>query len=74
MKELLQYRVELIERLIQAAHNFRKECLATNDTFASLNGGWNVHQIAVHTRDVDKLVYGSRARRTAQEDRGATLL
>jgi hypothetical protein len=31
-------------------------------------GGWNVHQIAVHTRDVDKQVYGLRVRRTAQEE------
>jgi hypothetical protein len=30
--------------------------------------GWNAHQVAAHTRDVDKLVYGFRARRTALED------
>ena len=68
MKELLQYRSELIERLDQVAHTFRNQSLIVNDAFASIDGGWNVHQIAVHTRDVDKLVYGSRARRTAMED------
>jgi len=31
-------------------------------------GGWNIHQVAVHTRDVDKIVYGLRARRTVEED------
>jgi hypothetical protein len=30
--------------------------------------GWNLHQLAVHTRDVDKLVYGFRARRTIEQD------
>ncbi|HKJ37612.1 MAG TPA: DinB family protein, partial [Anaerolineales bacterium] len=29
---------------------------------------WNVHKIAAHTRDVNDLVYGLRARRTVQED------
>ena len=68
MKELLQYRSELIERLDQVAHSFRNQSLIADDAFAPIDGGWNVHQIAVHTRDVDKLVYGSRARRTAVED------
>jgi len=31
-------------------------------------GDWNLHQIAAHTRDVDKLVYGMRVQRTAVED------
>ena len=68
MKELLQYRSELIERLDQVAHSFRNQSLVAEDVFAPIDGGWNVHQIAVHTRDVDKLVYGSRARRTVVED------
>jgi hypothetical protein len=34
----------------------------------SVEDGWSVHQIAVHARDVDRLVYGSRVRRTAVED------
>ena len=68
MKELLEYRTSLIDRLVRAAHEFRTECLAVKDRFAPLEeGGWNIHQIAAHTRDVDKLVYGSRVRRTAIE-------
>ena len=69
MKELKEYRAQLLNRLVEAAQDFRDACLAVKDPYAPLEeGGWNVHQVAVHTRDVDKLVYGSRARRTAEED------
>jgi uncharacterized damage-inducible protein DinB len=69
MKELLEYRARLLEKLVAAAEEFRAEYLAVKDPYAPLEeGGWNVHQVAVHTRDVDKLVYGARARRTAVED------
>jgi len=69
MKELNTYRSQLINRLVDAANHFREACLTVKDPYAALeDGGWNVHQVAVHTRDVDKLVYGSRARRTAVED------
>lgn len=69
MKELREYRVKLLQRLEEAANTFRTECLRVNDPYATLEeNGWNVHQIAVHTRDVDKLVYGLRTRRTAMED------
>ncbi len=68
MKELLEYRTKLIDRLVGASHEFREACLAAKDAFTSLDGGWNIHQIAAHTRAVDDLVYGSRARRTATED------
>jgi hypothetical protein len=69
MKELIEYRTKLIARLVEAAHEFRAECLAVPDVTMPLeNGGWTVHQIAAHARDVDRLVYGLRARRTAAED------
>ena len=69
MTELEEYRVSLLQRLEEAAKEFRAEVLAVKDPFAPLeNNHWSVHQIAVHTRDVDKLVYGLRARRTAVED------
>lgn len=68
MKELAEYRTELIRRLEDSAIAFRIECLKVKDPHAPLTGGWNAHQIAVHTRDVNELVYGSRARRTAAED------
>ena len=68
MKELLEYRASLMDRLVKASREFRRECLAAKDAFASLDGGWSIHRIAAHTRDVDQLVYGGRARRTAMED------
>ncbi len=68
MKELDEYRAKLIDRLGQAAAEFRRACLAVADPLRSVDGGWNVHQLAAHTRDVDKMVYGARARRTLTED------
>jgi hypothetical protein len=69
MKELEEYRTKLIKRLEDTARAFREECLAVQDIYAPLEpGGWNVHQIAVHTRDEDKLVYGLRVRRTSLEE------
>ena len=68
MKELLEYRKSLIDRLVTVANQFRSECLAARDAFAPIEGGWNTHQIAAHTRDIDQLVYGARVRKTAAED------
>lgn len=68
MKELLEYRASLIDKLVEAAHEFRIQCLGAADAWSAVDeGGWNLHQIAAHTRAVHKLVYGSRARRTAVE-------
>jgi hypothetical protein len=69
MKELSEYRAHLMDKLVTAAKDFRAACLAVEEPYAPLEeGGWNLHQLAAHTRDVDKLVYGLRARRTALED------
>ena len=69
MKELEEYRKSLMEKLEEAAKAFRAECLAVTDPYVPLkDGNWNIHQIAVHTRDVNKLIYGLRARRTALEE------
>lgn len=69
MRELLEYRTSLIERLVDTAHEFRTACLAAKNAYAPLeSGGWNLHQVAAHVRDVDRLAYGLRARRTAVED------
>lgn len=68
MKELLEYRTSLIDRLVAATEEFCAACLALNDAGAPLPPGeWNIHRVAVHVRDVDKLVYSARARRTANE-------
>jgi hypothetical protein len=68
MKELLEYRVKLVERLSEAAHEFQSACLAIKDPFEKVDGEWTLHQIASHTRDVNKLVYGARIRQTLNED------
>jgi hypothetical protein len=69
MKELLEYRANLMANLATAAKEFRTRCLAVKDPFAPLEEwGWNTHQVAAHTRDVDAMVYGLRARRTAAEN------
>lgn len=69
MKELQKYRSQLIEKLLAVAEEFRSACLAVNNPFAPLEaGGWNAHQVAAHTRDVHRLVYAARARRTVAEN------
>lgn len=69
MKELMEYRRHLINRLVSATKEFRDACLTVKDASAPLGEeGWNVHQVATHTRDVNKLVYALRAKRTAEED------
>ena len=69
MKQLLEYRSKLVERLEAATEEFREICLSVDDPFkATDEGGWNTHQLAAHTRDVDKTVYGLRIRRTAEEN------
>jgi hypothetical protein len=68
MKELLEYRAKLIDRLEAITKEFRKTCLAVGNPFmATEEDGWNTHQLAAHTRDVDKLVYGMRIRRTVEK-------
>ena len=69
MKELNEYRTQLVNKLVSVAKDYRSACLAVKDPYAPLEAGsWNVHQVAAHTRNVDQLVYGLRAQRTAQED------
>ncbi len=67
MKELIEYREKLIARIEEAAQEFRVACASFGDPFTKVEGEWTVHQIASHTRDVDKMVYGERIRRTLNE-------
>jgi len=69
MKELLEYRAKLMDRMVSVVREFREICLAVKDPFVPLSPNeWNVHQIATHARDVHLLVYRFRAQRTAQDD------
>jgi len=68
MKELIEYRVKMMERLEQSAREFAETCRA-RDAFAPITGSdWTVHQMAFHARDVDKFVYGERIQKTLHED------
>jgi len=67
MKELLEYRVKMIARLGEAAREFCAACEAVGDPFVKVEGEWTLHQIASHTRDVEKLVYGARINKTLNE-------
>lgn len=69
MKELVEYRVKMIARLAQAAQEFCLACQAFSDPFAKVDGEWTAHQIASHTRDVDKMIYGARIRQTLNEEK-----
>ncbi|MBC7877975.1 MAG: DinB family protein [Anaerolineales bacterium] len=68
MKELFEYRVKMIERLSEAAQEFRLACEAIRDPFAKVEGEWTLHQIASHIRDVEKMIYGVRIHQTQNED------
>jgi len=69
MEQLQEYRQQLVARLEQATHEFSKAVEAVADPRSALEaGGWNTHQICVHTRDTHILVYGPRIRRTIEED------
>ena len=69
MKELKDYRQSLMDKVVNTAKDFHEASLAIEDPYKPLEeGGWNIHQMAVHTRDIDKLVYSVRARRTVEED------
>jgi hypothetical protein len=67
MKELLEYRVFLVNRLRQAAAEFC-EAFETLDPATKLSGEWTIHQIAAHIRDLNRLVYDARARRTIEDE------
>jgi hypothetical protein len=67
MKELLEYRVKMIARLGEAAREFCAVCEADGNPFEKVEGEWTLHQIASHTRDVEKLVYRVRIYKTLNE-------
>ena len=69
MNELLEYRRQLLTRLLAATEEFSKACISVREPGTPLEaGGWNVHQLVVHVRDVAAHVYRLRARRTVEEN------
>ncbi|RPH62246.1 MAG: DinB family protein [Chloroflexi bacterium] len=65
---LTDYRGRLLEKILQSAGAFCAACRESADAHQPVDGGWSLHQIAAHVRDVDAQVYGLRIRRTAAED------
>ena len=68
MKELMEYRVKIIARLRAASQEFCSLCESAPDPFIKLEGEWTLHQVAGHTRDMHKLIFGERVSRTLNED------
>ena len=69
MDQLLEYRQQLLSRLETTAREFREAVeTADNPTVPREADSWSVHQIAVHVRDVEKMVYGLRIRYSLKED------
>jgi hypothetical protein len=67
MKELLEYRVFLVNRFCQAAVEFREACESL-DPSTKFDGEWTLHQIAAHVRDLNHLVYEKRVREIIVEE------
>ncbi len=64
-KELLEYRSRLLTELHLALNRFVVACEKVADIYVPVDaGGWNVHQLAGHVRDVQVRVYGMRIRMT----------
>lgn len=68
MEQLNEYRAHLLDRLEESAREFRAACLSVNEANAPQAEAWSTHQLAVHTRDVEKMVYGARIRRSIAEE------
>jgi len=68
MEQLNEYRARLLDRLEESAREFRAAFQSVKEANAPQAEGWSAHQIAVHTRDVHKMVYGARIQRTIAEE------
>ena len=56
-------------KMMAAAERYRAACHEVADDKSPLEaGGWNLHQLTSHTRDVEIYVYGARMRRTVEEE------
>ncbi|MFN2215798.1 MAG: DinB family protein [Anaerolineales bacterium] len=69
MEELLEYRLRMINRFAEAPGLIDQALAKLPDHKKPLEeGGWNVHQILVHMRDVNKQVYLPRLQRIMNEE------
>jgi hypothetical protein len=69
MEELTEYRQKLIGKFAQAPVLIEQVIKKIKDPNQPLEeGGWNVHQIITHMRDVNKQVYLPRLQRIMNEE------
>lgn len=68
MEQLAEYRMHLLNRLEESAREFRAAVQSAKEANVPQTDGWSAHQIAVHARDVEKMVYGARIRRSITEE------
>ncbi len=69
MEELLDYRQRMLDKLAVAPAELRATIAAIPDPYAPLEeGGWNLHQLVVHMRDVNAQVYPPRLYRILDEE------
>lgn len=68
--ELYEYRNRMLKRIRTATDEFCAACRAAVDPTQVIGDTtWNVHQLAVHVRDMDAQIYTARLQRTANEER-----
>ena len=68
MEQLNEYRTRLLDRLEKSARDFRSAVQSAQEARPVHAEEWSAHQIAVHTRDVEQMVYGARIRRSIAEE------
>jgi len=69
MDELLEYRQRMVMKIANAAELIEAAILSNNDPTQPLeSGGWNLHQVITHMRDVNQHVYLPRLHRIIDEE------
>ena len=69
MEELLEYRQRMINKIAKAPESIEAAFLRIKDHAHPLEaGGWNIHQVVVHMRDVNQHVYLPRLHRIIDEE------
>jgi hypothetical protein len=69
MEELLEYRQRMVDRLAGSGSLLERAILLFKDPFLPLEpGGWNLHQVVTHLRDVNQQVYLPRLHRVLNEE------
>src|SRR5665648_136212 len=69
MEELLEYRQRIINKIATAPESIESAILRITDHTLPLEaGGWNIHQVIAHMRDVNQHVYLPRLHRIIDEE------